>query len=174
MRYYLLFFLLLQTLIGCQKPNEDFYVIDDAAPSTDFYGPVNFVLLDSTAIFVHQKRGDYFCGTFLDFSKPPRLNLVPRDLVEIPIDALPDALRKIPDSLYGPKTTISIASSQKVIRTPAVKTIIDYYQKRGISYHVRLWTEEEAYASRAKKDRTAYDPRKQVFKDGFADDELRK
>ena len=135
-----------------------------------FYGQHNFILYDSSRVFYHNNYVFYRCGMGIDFSKPPRLLLAPDSLTEIKLSELPAFL----------KTTISesgedhyrmftnISSPTDTIRNPAFEIIAAYIKTKGIkAYGIRRWTEEEGFATRAKVEHSAYNPKTAEFKTGF-------
>lgn len=190
-----IFLLLLIALVSCTssiKKDPDFYVIkhpstanpdtakDSMPPPPDlpwlFYGHHNFILLDSSRVFYHTKHIFYKCGTGLDLSKPPRVDLLPTDLAEIKIkdlavflkDHVRDSLIEDEYGLRGKYTAASISSPADTIRNTAFFIIRDHFNQKKIKmYVIRNLTEEETYASAAKITGKAYDPRKMSWKIGF-------
>lgn len=139
-------------------------------PPIPFYGQHNFILYDSSRVFYHNDYVFYRCGVGIDFSKPPRLLLAPDSLTEIKLSELPAFL----------KTTISesgddhswkftnISSPTDTIRNPAFEIIAAYIKTKGIDFYgIRRWTEEEEFATKAKVQHSAYDPKTAAFKTGF-------
>ncbi|MES2688872.1 MAG: hypothetical protein V4658_00625, partial [Bacteroidota bacterium] len=106
-----LVFMLLMMGSGCGKPKESnaaYYVIGEKdtaranGPSLPhfFYGDHNFILMDSATVFYHDNKVVRFCGTGIDYTKPPALALWPDSLTEIKPEELHTFLEKtIPDSM---------------------------------------------------------------------------
>ncbi|MEZ4828406.1 MAG: hypothetical protein R3C61_19260 [Bacteroidia bacterium] len=139
-------------------------------PSPGFYHRYNFILVDTSSVFFHNKYIYYTCGTGIDFSKPPRLFLSADSLVEIKIEALSLFLQTtIPDTIVnGKMVTANISSQTDTIRNRAFKIITDYFNSQNIRrYMVRNWTEEEAFAVTSKINNSPYDPKEAEFIIGF-------
>ncbi len=188
----ILVFLVLMLLLGCspKKEAEDsvYYIIthpdslqqrsvDDGPPPPPFafYGYHNFILYDSSRIFYHNKYVFYSCGMGIDFSKPPRLFLAPDNLTEITLSELPAFLKAMKSRFRENEFRVytNIASPTDTIRNPAFGVIQAYFKTKGIKvFGVRRWTEEEAFATKAKVERSAYDPESAKFETGFDHQEV--
>ncbi len=144
-------------------------------PPLAFYGQHNFVLYDSSRVFYHNNYVFYRCGTGIDFSRPPRLFLTPDSLTEIKINELPTFLKTTvtESGKDGYRMFTNIASPTDTIRNPAFEIITTYFKTAGIkAYGIRRWTEEEAFATRAKVKHSTYNPKTAGFKTGFDHPEI--
>lgn len=139
-------------------------------PPIPFYGQHNFVLYDSSRVFYHNNYVFHRCGTGIDFSRPPRLFLAPDSLTEIKLSELPAFLKTtiLESGEDGYRMFTNIASPTDTIRNPAFEIITSYFKTAGIkAYGIRRWTEEEAFATRAKVEHSTYDPKTAEFETGF-------
>ena len=117
-----------------------------------FYGEHTFIIIDTTKIYYHNLSKNYFCGTGIDFTKPPKLDLSPNNLKVVENNNLKSFLDTISKNknnysyLFG-----SISSPKDTIRSKAFKILIEYFKRNGIEkYNIRKWTEEEKFVSEAK------------------------
>jgi hypothetical protein len=139
-------------------------------PPTLYYRSHNFILIDSVTIYYHKKYVIYHCGTGIDFSKPPFLNLLKNDLIEIKQNQLYKFLVKnnIGKAPNGFDKTAVISSPKDTIDYLSFKIITDYYKTNKLErISIRRWTEEEMYVSNAKKNETDYNPNIINWKTGF-------
>lgn len=139
-------------------------------PSAGFYHRHNFILVDTSQVFYHNKYIYYNCGTGIDFSKPPRLFLTADSLIEIKIEDLSLFLQNtIPDTIVNGKlVTANISSQTDTIKNIAFKIITDHFSSKNIRrYTARNWTEEETFAVTSKINNSPYDPKKAEFIIGF-------
>ena len=176
-------FIILITLIQfyCNTKQDDnkfiYYVIKNVnrnpklpSPPSIYYGNHNFILIDTSKIFYHNKYVYYYCGTGVDFNKPPRLFLAPKSLTEIKIKDLQAFLsNNIPDNMFrGCYVSSSISSPGDTIQNRGFKIIVDYFKIKKIGrYVIRNWTEEEQFVVTAKIKNIPYDPSKVEWKVGF-------
>lgn len=138
-------------------------------PPKLFYGNYNFILLDTSEIFYHEKHQYYSCGSGIDLTRPPQLFLTPENLNEIKIKNLEVFLTSIPDSIIsGRQFFASISTPQDTIRNRAFQIITDFFKSKNIRfYNLRRLTEEEQFVTAAKIGNTKYDPSKVDWKVGF-------
>lgn len=118
-----------------------------------FYGNFNFVLFDSTRLYFHNKSVMYFCGTDIDFTKPPKLFLKTENVIKIDLDSLPIFLKtNIPDSIANDYWfSASISSPNDTIRNKGYKIITDFFKSKNVlRLNVKNWTEEEQFVVTAK------------------------
>jgi hypothetical protein len=135
-----------------------------------FYGHYNFILLDTSTIFLHERNKHYTCGYGLDDTKPFFLDLTPEDLTEIGISKLETFLQSIPDSIISYGFFYASASSpQDTIRNRGYKIISDFFKSKNIRFNTRNITEEEQYVLAAKLENKKYDPSALEWKVGFGD-----
>jgi|GEM_PF-3477420 len=187
MRQIIIIFIATILLFSCstkQNSGEIYYVVkhlekielhdNDSMPPPPtlpkpFYGNYNFILLDTSKIFYHEKQQYYSCGYGVDFTKPPQLFLIPENLKEIKINNLELFLISIPDSIIsGRLFYVSIATPQDTIRNRAFRVIADFLKSKNIRfYNIRKWTEEEQFVTTAKIENKKYDPNSQGWKVGF-------
>lgn len=161
-----------------QDNNEHFYFVikhpkintKEPSPPSIFYGDHNFILLDTDKVFYHDKFFFYSCGTDIDFTKPPRIFLIPNSLTEIKIrDLQLFLLNNIRDTMVqGRNVMASISSPNDTIRSKAFKIITDFFKAKKIGrYVIRNWTEEEQFVTTAKIQNKQYDPTKADWNIGF-------
>jgi hypothetical protein len=146
--------------------------VNDSTPLfiSRFYGDYNFILFDSTIIYVNQKSVLYLCGTDLDQTKPPFLFLKPEHLIQLKTDSLKLFLKEnITDSIYkNGRFSASISSPTDTIKNEGFKIITDYFKANNIfQYEIRRCTEEELYVATAKKTNTKYNKDSVEWKIGF-------
>lgn len=146
--------------------------VNDSTPLfiSKFYGDYNFILFDSTIIYVNQKSVLYLCGTDLDQTKPPFLFLKPEDLIQLKTDGLKLFLKEnITDSIYkNGRFSASISSPTDTIKNEGFKIITNYFKANNIfQYEIRRCTEEELYVATAKKTNTKYNKDSVEWKIGF-------
>ncbi len=153
-----------------ELPREDSLPPPPILPSP-FYGNYNFILLDSSHIFIHKKHKNYRCGNEFDYGKPFRLFLSPEDIREVKIENLEQFLKSIPDSIISDRHFYaSISSPVDTIRNPAYKKISDFLKSKNIRfYNTRNCTEEEYYALTAKLENRKFDQKTVEWKIGFGD-----
>lgn len=173
-------------LFGCSKEKTDevYYVIKhpttttqntgDAPPptppTTSYYGTFNFILLDSSTIYFHNRHNYRFCGTGIDDTKPPRVFLTPESLTKLNLNDLTQFLTtSISDSLAADRQFFaSISSSTDTIKNRAFKIITDFFKAKKITrYNIRNWTEEEQFVTTAKIENKVYNPDLIDWKVGF-------
>jgi hypothetical protein len=178
-----LIFILSIFLASCTKKEISVpdFVFTSAKDTSDirlkyyFYGSSTFILMDSSKVFFHNKRKDVFCATFLDPSKPPRINLMPDDLKEINVDKLNSFLKIFRDSIDDDgRLLATIVSPKDTIKHKAFKILTNYFERNGFSKHysIRKWTEEEEFALTAKIQKKQYHPNLVKWKIGFDSDYL--
>ncbi len=172
-------------LFGCStrqhKVDEIYYVIKHTPtiqdtgdvpppppPPTPYYGDFNFILLDGSVTYFHNKHIYRFCGTGIDHAKPPRVFLIPDHLTKISMADLPHFLTTlISDSIItGQHFFASISSPTDTIRNGAFKIINDFFRSK-IPYSIRNWTEEEHFVTIAKIENKEYNPNLVDWKVGF-------
>ncbi|MGZ4047778.1 MAG: hypothetical protein ACXVNN_00375 [Bacteroidia bacterium] len=136
-----------------------------------FYGDYNFILLDSSTIYCHEKNKHYSCGYGLSYTKPVLLFLTPEDLSEIKISNLEAFLKSIPESIVSDQHFYaSISSPNDTIKNKAFEIIADFFKSKNIKcYNIRNLTEEEQYVLTAKLENKKYDPNAVDWKIGFSD-----
>ena len=148
-----------------------------------FYGNYNFILVDTSKVFYHIAHMYYFCGTGIDHTKPPRLNLTLDSIKEVGINNLNQFLLSLPDNSKTIDRIFfaTISSPTDTIKNRAYQIITDFFKKKKftharfslleknslINYNVRNWTEEEKYVITAKINKTKYDPNKVEWNEGF-------
>lgn len=177
---YILLFMLAISCSNIHKNDTDIYHIikhkkievNDSTPLfiSRFYGDYNFILFDSTIIYVNQKSVLYLCGTDLDQTKPPFLFLKPEHLIQLKTDSLKLFLKEnITDSIYkNGRFSASISSPTDTIKNEGFKIITDYFKANNIfQYEIRRCTEEELYVATAKKTNTKYNKDSVEWKIGF-------
>ncbi len=172
-----------------QKQNEIYYIIKhytqtqndtsykDAPPPPPpppaiFYCNHNFILVDTSRIFYHNKHIFYSCRYNLEENKPPRIFLTPDSIIEINPNELLDFLTTIiPDSIaVNEKIFAAISSPKDTIYNRSFKIIRDYFKSMGLRRHlIRNWTEEEQYVVTAKIEKKQYDANMIDWKVGFVD-----
>ncbi|MDB5257784.1 MAG: hypothetical protein JWM14_2479 [Chitinophagaceae bacterium] len=170
-------------VLGCSgkqpRTESNYYIIKhpiqkdssgNKVPTGIFYGDHNFILIDSTRIFYHTKNIFRFCGTGIDYTKPPKLSLKPEDLQEITIEELPLFLEKDVTKSMGQNIDafVSVSSPNDTIKNRAIQIIFKYFTSgKNTRYIVRNCTEEELYVTSAKIANTKYDPTTINWKKGF-------
>lgn len=181
--FFSLYILIFIVVISCSNINKNdlgiYYIIEhkkidknDSIPLfiSRFYGDFNFILFDSTTIYVNQKSVLYFCGTGLDQTKPPFLFLKPKHLIQLKTDSLHLFLKEnITDSIYkNGRFSASISSPTDTIKNEGFKIITDYFKANNLMrYEIRRCTEEELYVATAKKTNTKYNKDSVEWKIGF-------
>jgi hypothetical protein len=175
---------LLLSFLSCSPKKTDennvYYVIKNGEeklkpgelipPPPLFYGQSNFILLDSTKIFYHDNYIFHWCGTGIDFTKPPRLLITPDSLVEVKMKDISSFLKKvIPDSIQNDKHyRVIISSPTDTIKNKAFETITNFLKAKKIEIHnIRNWTEEEKYVLNSKIENKKYYPSTVNWKIGF-------
>lgn len=141
-----------------------------APPPTVYYGNLNFILLDSSTIYVHTLHVSSLCGTRNNDTKPPRLGLVPDNLNKVNMDSLPHFLAAVINDTPATNRHFfaSIASPTDTIRNRAFKTITDLFTSKKITrYLIRNWTEEERFVTEAKIKNKRYHPDSIDWKIGY-------
>jgi len=139
-------------------------------PPTTFYGNFNFILLDDTTVFFHDKHVYYSCLTNADFKKPPKLLLEPDSLKKIAIDSLPSFLEYLYLKTKNKNRTFfgSISSPTDTIRNKGFLIITNFFDTNNVrSYNVRNWTEEEKFVTISKMTNKKYYPDSITWKIGF-------
>lgn len=140
-------------------------------PPIPFYYWYNFILVDTSKIFFHQKKPVHFkCGVGPDENKPEFLSLTPDKILEIKKIELSSFLNTIPDSvLMDQRFCVTISSSKDTIRNNAFKTIKDFFHSKNsrICFLMRNWSEEEQYVVTAKIENKEYDYPETDWKIGF-------
>jgi hypothetical protein len=169
-------------LLSCKSENKDndtFIIkkieINESADEIPkiyplFYGQHNFILFNHSKIYYHNKNSFQFCGTGLDDSKPPFLELHTKDLTEISLKKLSQFLnQKIKkDHNNTDKTIISISSPKDTISNKALRIIKEKFKNnKTIGITIRKCTEEESVVSKAKYNKRKYDCEKQKWEIGF-------
>lgn len=165
-------------LMSCthEKKQESYHILTEKELGKNghqgFYGYYNFILIDTAKVFVHNKYQFFWCATGLDTSKPPLINLTPDDLREIPINELEGYLETIPDTIKKDfYLYTSISTSSDTIKNRGFKIISNYLNKNKISnYCIRKFTEEEHYSLYSKINKTNYDVKTIIWKQGFNTD----
>jgi hypothetical protein len=176
------------TILSCSfEENEQLYFVikhpkkdtatyaDDNLPPPPpqiitYYSKYNFILLDNSVIYFHNKYKNYHCYTGLDMEKPPRIDLQPKDLKKIEIEDLYSFLSKeITDNTIKSETFgITITSPTDSIKNPGFWVIKNYMKSKNIRYYnIKNWTEEEEYSLKAKLQNIPYKPENIKWKVGF-------
>jgi hypothetical protein len=141
-------------------------VYSSPLPPHLFYGEHNFILYNNSKIFYHNDYFYHYCGTGIDFSKPPKLYLTVDSLTEIPREELEQFLNKMPSQ--NSHVTTSISSNARFIKNDAFPIILQYVKANNFKIlRIRNWTEEEANALLSKINATPYDPARANFNLGF-------
>jgi hypothetical protein len=182
-KFFSLYILIFIVIISCSNINKNdsgiYHIIihkkfdiNDSTPPflSRFYGDFNFILFDSTTIYVNQKSVLYYCGTGLDQTKPPFLFLKPEHLIQLKTDSLQLFLKEnITDSIYkNGRFSASISSPTDTIKNEAFQIITDYFKAYNLmQYEIRRCTEEELYVATAKKTNTKYNKDSVEWKTGF-------
>lgn len=173
--------ILLVLFVSCTNKVDYYYIIKHSKDNFQnkknglpiiipiYYGQYNFILLNSSTVFYFQPELLARCGTGLDHSKPPKINLTPEDLKEIKLTDLETFLdNNIKIEKYS---VISISSPVDTIRNIACEKLINFLKtKKSKFYGIRNWTEEEKYVVLAKVRNKNYDPKSIKWKVGFDDD----
>lgn len=140
-------------------------------PPVTFYGDYNFILIDTFRVFYHTKHIYYSCMHGMDDSdpKPPKINLLPSDLIEIEINKLSEFLAGINDSITNERDFFaSISSPTDTIKNRGFKIVRDFFKSRNLNrYIIRNCTEEEEYVVTAKINNLHYNPKTIDWKVGF-------
>ena len=139
-------------------------------PRAQYYGNFNFILLDSSVYYFYKKYTYRFCGTGVDYTKPPRLNLMPSNLTKFDEKELRDFLTlNITDSISNDfHFSLTISSPTDTIRNEAFKVITDILKsKKFPRYYIRNWTEEEKFVTIAKIENKKYNADSVDWKIGF-------
>lgn len=194
-KVFLLSFIIAILFFGCSQNqntgNEFYYIIGEPfrnqtknvsndsileirLPNPTFYGNYNFILFDSSKVYVHQLPIEEFgwCGTNRkedDLIKPPRLFLLPNKLTEVKLHNLKKFLMLIPDSVILHRSFFaSISSPLDTIRNKGFKTITDFFKLKNVNkYNIRYWTEEEKFVSMAKNENEEFNSDKVNWSIGF-------
>lgn len=141
---------------------------DFIPPSPLFYGQSNFILVDSSKIYYHNNHIFHWCGTGIDFSKPPKLSITPHSLKEIKMNDVLSFLKKtLPDTI-DKRYYVIISTPSDTIKNKAFETISNYLKSKNSNiYNVRKCTEEEQYVLTSKIKNEKYNPSTINWKIGF-------
>jgi hypothetical protein len=139
-----------------------------------FYGSHNFILMNNSTIFYHDKFVWYSCGNGIDFTKPPRLYITPDSLVEIKLAGLEQFLKDktngnnfLSGKILG-KNLVTISSPTDTIRNDALPILRKFFStKKDFLVGIRRCTEEEKYVGFAKLSNRPYNGDRINWKIGF-------
>lgn len=139
-----------------------------------FYGSHNFILINNSTIFYHDKFVWYSCGYGIDFTKPPRLYITPDSLVEIKLARLEQFLKDktsrnnfLSGKMSG-KNLVTFSSPTDTIRNDALPILRKFFStKKDFLVGIRRCTEEEKYVGYAKLSNSPYNGDRINWKIGF-------
>lgn len=131
---------------------------DPLPPSTWFYGHHNFIMIDTSSVFYHNRSSLKICTFKSDSSKPPFINLETNDLIEIKIHQLDSfASAVIPNSDFKPYPSVIISSPSDTIRNRGYNIIKHVLNNKGIDiFETRNSTQEEIAVIAKKNDKPSW------------------
>ncbi|MEO0037782.1 MAG: hypothetical protein RIQ59_993 [Bacteroidota bacterium] len=188
MNQYIGLFIYVTFLCSCSNHSEkeQYFVIKDltkhhkttsdpqSIETPFFYGSHNFILMNNSTIFYHDKFVWYGCGYGIDFTKPPRLYITPDSLVEIKLAGLEQFLKDktngnnfLSGKILG-KNLVTISSPTDTIRNDALPILRKFFStKKDFLVGIRRCTEEEKYVGFAKLSNRPYNGDRINWKIGF-------
>lgn len=178
--------LVLITITSCCSDHDKglFYVIKHVElshkDSIGYLGPVfysfdNFILYNDSTVYYHKMNPSVCgrCGTGLDPTKPPFINLQPSDLKVIQLKDLDLFWKKHIESSLKRNRHLTISSPTDTIYNLAIlklKKLSGFSEK--IMLNIRNCTEEQLFVAEAKFKKKSYSTQKYEWKIGFDDGQL--
>ncbi len=140
-------------------------------PPTVFYGDYTFVLDADNKLYLHNKKHDIICGTGLDNTKPPFIDLAPQDFKQVNQTDLTRFLANT-DSVNKEKDFVIVASYADTIKGDApIYPLVKCMTNSGISlkwWRIRRITEEEKTVLAYRRRNRNYDPEEIAWSTNFS------
>jgi len=173
-------FILIGAIYGCcpDKNKGLFYVMpmanwEDSLEEPNFYGHHNFILYNDTTVYYHKipEQIGQRCGTGLDHTKPPYLDLKPQTLTKLSIKEIPEFWkRNLTQNTKNRRAIISVSSPNDTIFNKALPIIQKLFRGEKddhLFFSIQRSTEEELLVSKAKFKHKEYDSHGVNWKIGF-------